>query len=169
MDSSIYGKIIDAIYGREYLIHSIPLILGRLSSSDVKCNLNERNSYIGKTIDFKQNDKLNDEINEISNLNIQSKLILNCCKRISPIHLILFYDPKENEFKLKINGNCYINSIQYPNSNNLNNIVSIKSYDFIAFDCDICQCDHVYILLLHSGIDKSLINYEEKMQKILKV
>ena len=162
MDSSIYGKIIDAIYGREYLIHSIPLILGRLSSSDVKCNLNERNSFIGKTIDFKQNSKLNNEINEISTLNIQSKLILNCCKRISPIHLILFYDSKENEFKFKINGNCYINSIQYPNPENLNNIVSIKSYDFIAFDCDICQCDHVYILLLHSGIDKSLINYEDK-------
>ena len=54
MDSSIYGKIIDVIYGREYLILSIPLIIGRLCSSDTKCNLNERNSFIGKTIEFKQ-------------------------------------------------------------------------------------------------------------------
>lgn len=141
-DTSCYGKIVDIIYGNEYFIRDIPCGLGRVTSQD-GVNILDKKNYIGKSIEIDQSNYYSDEIVEISKFRLKSKLIIQNCKRIYPIHIILYYDEVANEFKIKALGNCFLNTqALVPNQ-----IAPINSYDTITFDCQVCRNDHIFIVV----------------------
>lgn len=151
---SCFGKIIDIITGNEYFIRDIPCALGRITTLD-GLNIIDKKNFIGKTVEINQSNYFAQEILEISKFKLKTKLILQNCKRIYPIHLILFYDDVSNAFKLKIMGNCMLNSSPM----NINDIVSVKSYDIISFDCQVCKSDHIYVVVFpHSKGNYTLQN-----------
>ena len=175
---SIFGKIIDVTSGQELYIRELPLVLGRYSKKEIDDKiLQDSKSFIGKTIVININKPKANQLKELKEHKIKNKLILTNCKRVFPYHLILFF--KEGEYKLQILGSCYINSKPFPrNKDDNNKILTIKSNDKIAFDCQICRHDHLYTFIFSSGkeniinksdilsLENNLINGNENMKNL---
>ena len=175
---SIFGKIIDVTSGQELYIRELPLVLGRYSKKEIDDKiLQDSKSFIGKTIVININKPKANQLKELKEHKIKNKLILTNCKRVFPYHLILFL--KEGEYKLQILGSCYINSKPFPrNKDDNNKILTIKSNDKIAFDCQICRHDHLYTFIFSSGkeniinkndtssLENNLINGNENMKNL---
>ena len=153
---SVYGKIIDITSGQEIYIRELPIVLGRFSKKEIDDKIiQESKSFIGKTIGININKPRANQFKELKDHKIKNKLILTNCKRIFPYHLILFY--KDGEFKLQILGSCYINSKPFPqNKEDKNKMLTIKSNDKIAFDCQLCPQDHLFTFIFCNEKDNSL-------------
>ncbi len=154
---TIYGKIIDITSGQEIYIKEIPLVLGRYSKKEIDDKIiHDSKSFIGKTIGININKPRANQFQELKDHKIKNKLILTNCKRIFPYHLILYY--KDGEYKLQILGSVYINSKPFPqNQEDKNKIVTIRSNDKIAFDCQLCPQDHLFTFIFSSEKD-NIIN-----------
>lgn len=62
----------------------------------------------------------------------------------SPAHLILYFDFKSKEFKLKSVESFYLNENHISESSEA---VCIKSFDRIAIDCELCYGPHIYVMI----------------------
>ena len=90
-------------------------------------------------------DKFYSNLIDINEYPIKQKIILSDCTRIQPFLLILFFDSKDNTYKIRTLAQCFINGIVYTS----NSIIQVHSYDNIAINCQECRSDHIYLLTLH--------------------
>ena len=148
-----YGKIQDIIYDSECLIQSIPIAIGGPHHID-----NEKNSYKEltthsklKSINISNTTSLSPII-DTNEYPITQKIILSNCTSIQPYHLILFFDQKDNTYKLRVLAQCYISGKEY----STNSIIQINSYDNIAINCQECRSDHIYIITLSQRTNNSI-------------
>ena len=141
-----YGKIHDIIYDSECLIQSLPIAIGGPHHSDcAKSSYKSLMKYTTlKVIDISSSNKFYSNLIDINEYPIKQKIILSDCTRIQPFLLILFFDSKDNMYKIRTLAQCFINGIVYTS----NSIIQMHSYDNIAINCQECRSDHIYLLTL---------------------
>ena len=141
-----YGKIQDIINDSECLIQSIPIAIGGPHRRD--CAASSFKTLMKyttlKVIDISTSNNFYSNIIDKNEYPIKQKIILSDCMRIQPFHLILFFDPMDNAYKLRTFAECYINGTVYTS----NSTVQVHSYDNIAINCQECRSDHIYLLTL---------------------
>lgn len=141
-----YGKIHDIIYDSECLIQSLPIAVGGPHHSDcAKSSYKSLMKYTTlKVIDISSSNKFYSNLINTNEYPIKQKIILSNCTRIQPFLLILFFDSKDNTYKIRTLAQCFINGIVYAS----NSIIQMHSYDNIAINCQECRSDHIYLLTL---------------------
>ena len=153
-----YGKIQDIINDSECLIHSLPIAFGGPHHSDcAKSSYKALMKYTTlKVIDISTSNKFYSNFIDMNEYPINQKIILSDCTRIQPFHLILFFDPKDNTYKVLTLAQCFINGIVYTS----NSIIEVHSYDNIAINCQECRSDHIYLITLspHHCIHDTTLN-----------
>jgi len=71
--------------------------------------------------------------------------------------LIVYYDFKTKDFKIKALGSVFVN--EHMISENSDSI-SIKSFDKLAFNCELCYMPHIYILIFPQSLrEEANLNY----------
>jgi hypothetical protein len=94
---------------------------------------------------------------EINDYCVKNKLIIEKCKRIFPAHLIMYFDFKTKDFKIKALGSFYLNENLIPENTEG---IPVKSFDKISFDCDLCYMPHIYVLVFPKTKEESTPNID---------
>lgn len=63
--------------------------------------------------------------------------------------MIIYFDFKTKEFKIKALGSFYLNETQV---SEISDPILLKSFDRIAFDCELCYSPHVFVIIFPKNL-----------------